>query len=165
MVLIGSVLIILIVNIFPIQRLEVGVNFKNVALRCICFSDKGVIVPPPGPIQIISVHPGSVSLAWGPPEKWSGPQKFKVTWNGEEMEIDSKLNTSIRNLSPGKKYEFNVFTLGKNNQISTSVSTVTHTGTSKKSFYTGMFELSSSELIKNKLRLRYDINLKMSEMF
>uniref|UniRef100_A0A673W3K6 Fibronectin-like n=1 Tax=Salmo trutta TaxID=8032 RepID=A0A673W3K6_SALTR len=90
------------------------------------------VLPPPGEIQFQSVTSDSVSLSWGSPEEWTGPQKFIVTWkcDGEESSLRVKgvLNVKINGLEPGRRYEFNVATEGDNGsqsrrRVSASVST------------------------------------------
>lgn len=87
-------------------------------------------VPPPGPIQFTEITPTSVCLLWGPPDRVGGLQKFRVTCNGENRHDTDSTTLNSYNfscLSPGKRYDFTVVTLGENDQLSQHVSATTYT--------------------------------------
>uniref|UniRef100_A0A8C8J054 Interferon-induced very large GTPase 1-like n=1 Tax=Oncorhynchus tshawytscha TaxID=74940 RepID=A0A8C8J054_ONCTS len=84
------------------------------------------VLPPPGDIHFLSVTSDSVSLSWGSPEGGKGPHQFRVTWrcDGElsRLSVKAVLNVKIKDLKPGKRYEFSVATEGDNENLSRSVS-------------------------------------------
>ncbi|KAL2079248.1 hypothetical protein ACEWY4_024992 [Coilia grayii] len=86
--------------------------------------------PPPGPIQFTSIKSDSIALLWGPAEGLDGPQKFRVTCKGEEIqgsEVVTGSQTRFSYLSPGKKFKFTVFTITEDGQQSECVSASAYT--------------------------------------
>ncbi|XP_070293244.1 interferon-induced very large GTPase 1-like [Salvelinus sp. IW2-2015] len=84
------------------------------------------VLPPPGDIHFLSVTSDSVSLSWGSPEGVKGPHQFRVTWRCDRelsrLSVKAVLNVKIKDLKPGKRYEFSVATEGDNDSLSRSVS-------------------------------------------
>ncbi|XP_063045786.1 cytolytic toxin-alpha-like [Engraulis encrasicolus] len=77
-------------------------------------------VPPPGPIQFVSVQPDSLSLRWSPPEGAPGNYTFSVNWKGGLKHVtDNALK--VEELYPGEMYRFTVATLSKDGRQSTPV--------------------------------------------
>ncbi|XP_062396806.1 interferon-induced very large GTPase 1-like [Sardina pilchardus] len=87
---------------------------QNMSTHTILAKKKGV--PPPGPIEFLSVSPNTVALRWPPPEGASGPYKYSVIWRrGQEQQIMTVNGpeVEVRGLLPGEKYHFAVATLSE----------------------------------------------------
>ncbi|KAL2079300.1 hypothetical protein ACEWY4_025044 [Coilia grayii] len=87
---------------------------------------------PPGPIELTSVTPTSVSLGWRPPGGGlTKRQRFRVTWRGERSggphcTVTPGTHLRIQDLSPGEKYEFTVTAISESGEQSPSVSIIQH---------------------------------------
>ncbi|XP_063046069.1 GTPase IMAP family member 9-like [Engraulis encrasicolus] len=87
-------------------------------------------VPPPGPIQFVSVQPDSVSLRWSPPEGAPGHSTFKVTRTGVQKHRSFTVtgtSLDVTGLTPGEKYHFTVATLSQDGRQSTPVEGAVYT--------------------------------------
>ncbi|XP_063045796.1 fibronectin-like [Engraulis encrasicolus] len=87
-------------------------------------------VPPPGPIQFVSVGTGSVTLRWSPPEGAPGHRTFKVTWTGGQKHCNLMVTATsieVTELTPGEKYHFTVATLSQDGRQSTPVEEAVYT--------------------------------------